>query len=173
MNFLLYAHVFTVVVGYVTMFVIGGLGICRVVYQSCQALSSQRRQSLGRAVYWFNRIALVMVIAGYLLGTLVCKQMFGRYWLWDAREIGALGVISWLVALVAMQRFGRQDGRGTMLVSIGGNIIVSLAWFGANLLVRHASGNYWPLALFIGIQIPFLILGCVPDRTDMDASPRF
>jgi hypothetical protein len=57
--------------------------------------------------------------------------------------------------------------RGTILMSLGGSIIVSLAWFGTGIidyhrrLHGHGTGNYWPLAIFLAVQFFFLMLGLV------------
>jgi hypothetical protein len=53
-------------------------------------------------------------------------------------------------------------------MSVGGNVIVSLAWFGAAFIVsnhgRSHNGmpSYWPLALFVGINLCFIMMGLTP-----------
>jgi hypothetical protein len=99
-----------------------------------------------------------------MLGMLVSTQYFGRYWRWDPKEIGGLCVALWLIALVALQRFSHISDRGSMLLCVGGNVVVSMAWFGANIIDNHqtmqvhGTASGWPLAALLGIQLCILIL---------------
>lgn len=169
-NFLLFAHILIVTVGYGTVFLMGGFGICSVCYRSFHALSPVRRQSLGRAVYCFSHLAMGLVIVGTMLGMIWSKQNWGRYWGWDPKEIGALCVALWLIALTAMPRLGLISDRVIMLMCIGGNVIVSLAWFGAGIIAGGRGmhgvgmGSRWLLAVFLGINVCFLMMGFAPAR---------
>jgi ABC-type transport system involved in cytochrome c biogenesis permease subunit len=168
LNLLTYTHVLSVTAGYSAACLMGGFGIFYVCWSRFGALSPLRQQSLGRAVHFFSHLAAGLVIVGILSGTFVSKQYFGRYWSWDPKEIGGLCVALWLMALAARQRFGQTSDRGTMLLCLGGNILVSLAWFGAGIMVaqqrthRYGMGSYWPLAVFLAIQLGFLLLGITP-----------
>jgi hypothetical protein len=167
---ILSAHILTVTAGYSAAFLAGVFGICSVCWRWCDRLSPIRQQSLGRGVRWFSQIALGLTIVGVMAGLPVSKQLFGSYWQWDPKEIGGLCVIVWFVGLAAAQRFRKMSDRGTMLLCIGGNVVVSLAWFGAGIIDynqrMHGRGtaNYWPLAVFVGIQFCFLLMGLKPSR---------
>jgi hypothetical protein len=88
----------------------------------------------------------------------------------DAKEIGAAVVAIWFVVL-SVRRPGRQiSERTAMLMCVAGNVIVSLAWFGAAIMERkpatvvHAWDGAMPLALsvFLGLNLVFLVLGLAP-----------
>jgi hypothetical protein len=165
LNLLLYAHVLSVTAGYGAVFLLGGFGICHVCYRSFHALSPVRQRSLSHAVHLFSHLAMGLVLVATMLGMIWSKQHWHRYWGWDPKEIGAVCVFGWLIAMVAMQRFQRISKRAVMLMCIGGNIIVSLAWFGAGIIVNnqrtpgYGMGHYWPLATLLVIQLCFLMKG--------------
>jgi hypothetical protein len=167
-NLLMCAHILGMTAGYGAAFLIGSFGVYYVCLRWSHKLSPVRQRSLGDAIYLFSHLALGLVIVGMLLGIPLSKQYFGRYWRWDPKEIGALGVSVWLIALAATQRFGQISDRAAMLLCVGGNVVVSLAWFGAGIMDynrrMHGLGNYWPLAIFLGIQFCFLTMGMVPAR---------
>jgi hypothetical protein len=105
------------------------------------------------------------VVAGFVLAMVWCHQHYGKYLLGDPKEVGALGVAIWFVVLSFMQR-RRMSERAVMLMCLGGNIIVSLGWFGANFLeasqkMQAGTVGYWPaaFAVFLGMQILFLVMG--------------
>jgi hypothetical protein len=170
MNPLMFAHILAMTAGYGAAFLIGIFGICSVCWGLFDCLSPIRQRSLGRAIYLFSHVALGLVIVGMMIGLPLSKQLFDRYWRWDPKEIGALCVAVWLIALAAMQRFRRLSDRGLMLMCIGGNVVVSLAWFGASIIdynqrmQGHGTANYWPLAVFLGIQLCFLMVGLAPSH---------
>jgi hypothetical protein len=165
LGLLLAVHVFTVTVGYVAAFCAGGFGIFYVGYRLFRAWSPGRRKSLHRAVLQFSQLSAGLVIVGFVLAMVWCHQHYGKYLMGDPKEAGALGVAIWFVVLSVMQR-RRVSERATMLMCLGGNIMVSLAWFGANFLdasrkMQAGTESYWPLAfaVFLGIQILFLTMG--------------
>lgn len=167
-DFLLYVHVLSVTAGYSTAFLVGGLGVSYVCWRRFHKLSPIRQQSLVHAVYLFSHLALGSVIVGMVFALPVSKQLFGAYWRWDPKEIGGLCVTLWLIGLTVMQRPGLASTRGTMLSCIIGNIVVSLAWFGAGILDYHwhthnsGTAYYLPLAVFLGMNLAFLVMGLVP-----------
>ena len=170
LNLLVYAHVLSITLGYGTAFLIGGFGICYICYRSFHALSPVRQQSLSQAVYLFSHLAVGLLIVGLMLGMPVSKQYFGRYWRGDPKEIGGLCVSVWLIALAVMQRFGKISDRAMMLMCIGGNVIVSLAWFGAGIIDSsprmqgYGIGSPFAvfLVVFLGIHLCFLMMGLAP-----------
>ena len=168
-SLLLFAHALCVTAGYGLTFVSGGLGICHVCYRSFHALSPVRRQSLNQAVHLFSRLAAVLVVFGVILGMIWAKPNLGRYWGWDPKEIGGLCVIVWLLVLAAVQRCRRIGERAAMLVSIVANAVVGLAWFGAGMIDRshrtpgvEMAGGWVLLAVFVGVNLCFLIVGMIP-----------
>jgi hypothetical protein len=175
LDLVLGAHILSVTAGYGGAMLLGGFGILYVVWGRSGRLSPARRQSLNRAVHRFGPLAAVLVVAGVLLGMVWTRQNWGRYWGWDPKEIGGLCTSAWLVALVVMQRYGRLRDRAVMLLGIGGSTVVSLAWFGSNLLDNHwrlrayGSEAGWLLAVWLGIHLVFLVMGMTPAREAGDS----
>jgi hypothetical protein len=176
LSFLLFGHVLSVTVAYGAAFLVGGLGMIYVVHRLFHPLTPQRQQSLDGAVLLFSQLTAGLVIVGWLLGMLWCRKHIGRFFMGDAKEVGALCVIIWFVCLAAARRCRWVSEHATMLMCIGGNIVVSLAWFGAAILEdgQKMSGviaSYLPLALavFLGIQFLFLIMGIAPAATKAES----
>jgi hypothetical protein len=165
LSLLLGAHVFAITAGYFAAFFAGGFGVLYAGYRWCDALSPDRRQSVNRAVLLFSQLSAGLVIAGFGLGMWWGHQHHGNYLSGDLKEAGALGVIVWFVVLSVMQR-RRVSERVTMLMCLGGNILVSVAWFGAGIFeasrkMPAGAAGYWPVAfaVFLGMQILFLTMG--------------
>jgi hypothetical protein len=165
----LITHMFLLTAGYSAAFLAGGFGICYVCYRSLNALTPVRQQSLSRAVLLFTRIAAGLAVVGVILGMLWSRQQHGGWLRGGVREIAGICASVWLVALAAMQRSSRMSERMTMLMSIGTNIMLTLAWFGAGIIDsdqwgRHAYGmiNYWPPGIFLGLHLFFLVIGLAP-----------
>ena len=170
LNLLLSTHVLSITAGYVGAMLLGGFGILYVVWGRSGRLSLARRQSLNRAVHRFGPLVAGLVIAGLLLGMVWTRQNWGRYWGWDPKEIGGLSASVWLVALVVLQRYARLRDRAVMLLGIGGSTVVSLAWFGGNLIDNHwrlrtyGFETGWLLAVLVVIHLVFLVMGMTPAR---------
>jgi hypothetical protein len=167
LDLLLAAHIFTFTAGYGAAFLTGGLAIYWVCCRWLRALSPVRQRGLGRAIMLFSQLSVGLVVAGFLLGMLWSRRHLDRYWEGDPRAIGCLCALLWLVAVWGIQRFGHVADRGTMLMCIGGNIIVSLAWFGPHMVkIRgYGMGSYWPLEVFLGVHVVFLAL-CIVTRAE-------
>jgi hypothetical protein len=169
LNFLLFSHVFSLTTGYFAALLTGSFGVYYVCCQLCLKLSPSRQESLNHAGILFTRVAAGLVTVGFVLGMLWSKQNLGRYFGAGPREIGTLCAFAWIITAVVFQRFFQMNGRATMLMCIGGNVIISLAWFGSGIIASgsrsYGIGNYWPLAVFIGIHFAFLIMGGVPIRS--------
>jgi hypothetical protein len=162
-SLLLSAHICSLTAGYGAAFLTGGFGIYYVCCRWFRALSAARQPALSRAVFLFSQLSVVLVVGGLLLGMFWCGQNRGGYFAGGPREVGTLCASVWLIAFWLIQRFGAVSNRGTMLLSIVGNVIVSLAWFGTG-IVAHRSGiaSYWPLDALLGLHLFFFSLGVVP-----------
>ncbi len=163
LSLLLLAHILSLTAGYGAAFLAGGFGIYYVCCRWLGRLSPARQQALDRSVFLFGRLAAGLVVAGLVLGMLWSGQHRGRYLGGDPREIGALGASVWLVVLWAVQRFGQVSSRTTMLLSIAGSLIASLAWFGAGIMAHgHGLGSWWPLNALLAVHLFFLGIGVLP-----------
>jgi hypothetical protein len=163
---LLANHVFTVTLGYTTTFLVGALGICFVGQRCFSDFSPSRVRSLTRVTFILGCIAVGLTAIGVILGMLWARAEWGRYWAWDAKEIGGLSVIAWLICFLAIHRLRRMTAHGILVMSIIGNIVVSLAWFGANLLAglhSYGTANYsWLLLAAVLSNLAVFLIGFAP-----------
>ena len=134
MGGLLATHVFTVTLGYVTTLLLGGLGACFVIQRCFLDFSDERLQYLGRVSFLFTITAAFLTAVGILLGAIWTKQEWNRYWAWDLKETTGLCVLVWLMFSALLQRLGKIEVRGALCLSLVGSAVVSVAWFGPNLL---------------------------------------
>ena len=167
MNLLLAFHVFFVSLGYATTFLIGALGVCFVGQRCFSNLSRFRSHSLSRVTFTLACIGASMTAVGIVLAMIWAKIEWGRYWAWDIKETGAFAVILWQLLFLFIHQFARITARGILTVSLIGNIIVSLGWFGANLISNgpHAYVTLsYSLLLLVGVgaNLVFFITGLAP-----------
>jgi len=164
-NLLLAIHVFTVTLGYTLTLLIGGLGICFVSQRSLEDFSTSRLHSIARVSLGLATIALFSTALGVVLGMAWAKVEWGRYWAWDSKEIGGLSVVIWLACYLVAHRFLRHSARGILAISMLGNVIVSLAWFGPHGYGLHQYGrspNSFLLTLAIVANLAIFAVGWLP-----------
>jgi hypothetical protein len=144
---LLVSHVLMVTLGYSATFLIGALGICFVGQRCVSDFPLLRLRSIVRATFILGGVALVLTIAGVVLGTVWARAEWGRYWSWDLKEIGAAAVIAWQLLFLLAHRLAHRTARGVLVMTVLGNVVVGLGWFGANRLgAMHPYGTPdWPL----------------------------
>ena len=165
LNILLGAHVFTVTMGYLATFLIGGLGICFVCQRSFSEFSERGLQSLKDASFRFAVAAAALTAVGIALGMLWTKASWGRYWAWDIKETSGLAVLSWLIAFSAAHRWKSVTSRGLLLAGLAGNVIVTFAWFGPPLVDTelHAYGTLRFILIAVAIShLAILLVGLAP-----------
>ena len=167
LGLLLLAHVFTISAGYGAGLLAGAFGVYYVIRNSFAALSLASRQSLGRALLRFSRLAAALVVTGFVLGMFWSRRHLGPCLGTNPREIGGLCATLWLLASSVIQQFVPLGGRAQMRMAIGGNLVILLAWLGAGLISDShgahplATGGPWSviLAAMLGLHLVFLLLG--------------
>jgi hypothetical protein len=160
---LLASHVLLVMFGYTATFLVGALGICFVAQRSFAEFRLPR--SLPRVTFIFGCVALASTAAGAALGMVWAKAEWGRYWNWDAREVGAFVILLWQACFLLGHRFSRANARSLLLISLIGNIVVALGWFGANLVDQlhgYPTTSYLKLLAIILPNVAFLLAGFAP-----------
>jgi hypothetical protein len=166
-SFLLASHVFTVTLGYSTTFLAGALSICFVGQRCVSDFSASRMQSVRRVTFALGCAGASLTAIGIILAMIWAKAEWGRYWAWDAKEIGAFCVIVWQVCFLVAHHLECGTARGVFMMGILGNIVVSLAWFGGNLLSNglHSYGarNYpWFLLGAVICNLAVFAVGLAP-----------
>lgn len=160
-SLLLATHVFVIILGYSMTLFIGGLGICFVSQRCFEDFSTSRLQSISRVSFVMSMVALVFTTAGVILGMAWAKITWGRYWAWDPKETGGLCVIVWLFFYLLAHRLFKTSARGILTISMLGNIVVSLAWFGPNLsrLQQHREFRQSMLLMALVANLVFFAIG--------------
>jgi ABC-type transport system involved in cytochrome c biogenesis permease subunit len=163
-SLLLATHVFVVTLGYTITLLMGGLGICFVSQRCFEDFSTSRLQSISRVSFVLSGVALLFTTMGVILGMAWAKTTWGRYWSWDVKEIGGLCVIVWLVFYLLAHRFFKSSARGILTISMLGNIVVSLAWFGPQLNGLHQYGTFSQSMLLAAVvaNLVFFAIGYCP-----------
>lgn len=162
---LLAAHAFTVTLGYSATFLAGGLGICFVAQRSFSDFSPFRIDSLRRVSFLLGSMAASFTIIGVVLGMIWAKAAWGRYWAWDAKEVGGFSMIVWQICFLLAHRFPQQTGHGVLVMSVLGNIVVGLAWFGVNRIAGPTPPGtlFWSLILAaVVFNVALFLAGLAP-----------
>jgi hypothetical protein len=164
-SLLLAAHIFTVTLGYTLTLLIGGLGICFVSQRCLQDFSTSRLDAIARVSLALGSVAFFLTTLGVVFGMVWAKIEWGRYWAWDSKEIGGLSVVVWLACYLIAHRFFKNSERGVLAISMLGNIVVGLAWFGPQVNGLHQYGapnTSLLLTIAVLVNVTFFAIGFVP-----------
>jgi ABC-type transport system involved in cytochrome c biogenesis permease subunit len=170
-NFWLGTHVVTVTIGYGSTFLAGALGITWVLRRHLvRRPDPETTKALVSLAYGIVAFALLFSFIGTTLGGIWADQSWGRFWGWDPKENGALLIVLWNAFILHARFAGYARERGVMLMTVIGNIVTSLSWFGVNMLGigLHSYGFmdkafYWLLAFGLS-QLLIVWLGLLPPR---------
>jgi ABC-type transport system involved in cytochrome c biogenesis permease subunit len=168
-NVWLATHVVMVTLGYSSVALAGFLGIIYILRGVFTTSFNQRTaSSLSRMMYGIICFATLFSFVGTILGGIWADQSWGRFWGWDPKENGALLIVMWN-AIILHSRWGGLIGeRGLAVMSVFGNIVFSLSWFGVNMLGvgLHSYGfmdrAFGTLMTFIVSQLVVMALGMLP-----------
>lgn len=178
-QFWLATHVVCITLGYATTYLAGLLGI---VYLLLGVLTPKLdrfvAKDIDRMTYGTLCFATFFSFVGTVLGGLWADDSWGRFWGWDPKENGALIIVLWN-ALVIHARWGNIiKDRGTAILVVLGNIVVSWSWFGVNELGvgKHSYGFTqgvlaW-LSIFVMSQLLMTAIGLVPKSLWMSERRR-
>jgi ABC-type transport system involved in cytochrome c biogenesis permease subunit len=168
-NVWLATHVVMVTLGYSSVALAGFLGIIYILRGLFTTSFNQTTaSSLGRMMYGITCFATLFSFVGTILGGIWADQSWGRFWGWDPKENGALLIVLWNAIILHARWGGFVRERGIAVMSVFGNIVVSLSWFGVNMLGvgLHSYGfmdqAFGTLMTFIAIQLVVMALGMLP-----------
>jgi hypothetical protein len=169
---LLAVHVFAVTIGYSAMFAVGALAVWSLVARTLRGWDDQHAATLRYYTLRVTFLGLGFTAVGVVLGAWWAREHLGRLWGWDVKELGGLAVLLWYGVMLGCLRWGLSGWLAGMLVGVGGNIVVSLSWFGAPLVSPlHSYGHSWYgsfLLAFVISQVLVLLLAFVPPRRMVD-----
>jgi ABC-type transport system involved in cytochrome c biogenesis permease subunit len=168
-NVWLATHVVMVTLGYSSVALAGFLGIIYILRGLfTTSFNETTASSLGRMIYGVTCFATLFSFVGTILGGIWADQSWGRFWGWDPKENGALLIVLWNATILHARWGGLIRERGLAVMSVFGNIVVSLSWFGVNMLGvgLHSYGfmdqAFGTLMTFIAIQLVVMALGMLP-----------
>jgi hypothetical protein len=164
---LLAVHAFTITIGYLMTFAVGFLAVwallSRVVAGTEDRQEAWQGEGFRSAASTLTGTGLVLTAVGVVLGGWWAADNLGRFWGWDAKEIGGLSVLVWNVVLLLWLRYRPAATLVGMVLAGVGNVIVSLSWFGPALLGNRHSYGFGPSLLgFVVVQLLLLLLALVP-----------
>ena len=114
--------------------------------------------------------ATLFSFVGTILGGIWADQSWGRFWGWDPKENGALLIVIWNAIILHARWGGYARERGLAAMTVFGNVITSLSWFGVNMLGvgLHSYGfmeqAFAGLLIFIVSQLAIVALGMLPQK---------
>jgi ABC-type transport system involved in cytochrome c biogenesis permease subunit len=168
-NVWLATHVVMVTLGYSSVALAGFLGIIYILRGLfTTSFNVTTASSLSRMIYGITCFATLFSFVGTILGGIWADQSWGRFWGWDPKENGALLIVLWNAMILHARWGGFIRERGLAVMSVFGNIVVSLSWFGVNMLGvgLHSYGfmdqAFGTLMTFIAIQLVVMALGMLP-----------
>jgi hypothetical protein len=159
---LLASHVLAVTVGYGATFVVGGLAAWSVISRALGGWDAPRAADFRSATTRLSAVAMALTLVGVALGAWWAGGHLGRYWDWDAKEVGGLCVLAWNGVIYWAVHRRRVDVTDGMAIAVGvaGNIVVSLAWFAPPFFAGAGAQppRYGPYLLaFLAVQVLLLI----------------
>jgi ABC-type transport system involved in cytochrome c biogenesis permease subunit len=170
-NFWLGTHVITITIGYSGTYLAGAIAIAwalrRHIVKDPDPATSK---ALYGATYGVICFSVFFSFLGTVLGGIWADQSWGRFWGWDPKENGALLIVLWNAIILHARWGGFARERGIMAMTIFGNVITSLSWFGVNMLGvgLHSYGfmdkAFWALAGFSASQVLLMGVALLPPR---------
>jgi ABC-type transport system involved in cytochrome c biogenesis permease subunit len=164
-------HVVGEALGYSAMFLAGLIGIIYILRGLfTTSFDEATSKSLGRMMYGVVCFATLCSLVATILGGIWADQSWGRFWGWDPKENGALLIVLWNAVILHARWGGYARERGLAVLTVFGNVITSLSWFGVNMLGvgLHSYGfmdrAFEPLIAFIATQFAIIGLGLIPLR---------
>jgi ABC-type transport system involved in cytochrome c biogenesis permease subunit len=165
-NFWLSTHVVCMTTGYACC-ILGALMAHIYLVLRMTRPGAPQLDELSRNIRGIGYLALTFASVGTILGGIWADQSWGRFWGWDPKENGALLICLWLLFLAHGRMAGRLKELGYNIGMALTAVIVSLAWFGVNLLAvglhsyGFTQGAATGLFAFIGGEILFAVASYV------------
>lgn len=138
-NFWLTIHVLTIVSSYAGGTLAWGLGNLTL---ALMIFGNPRRETIKTLTHYTYRamqIAVLLLAAGTFLGGWWAAKSWGRFWGWDAKEVGALIALVVYVIPLHMRFIGWVKDFGLAVSAVVCYAAIMMAWYGVNF--------FWPAGL--------------------------
>ena len=130
-SFWLTTHVLCITIGYGVCIL---AACCAHIYLFRQAFGAKQGDKLYTTIHRLVIAALFFTAFGTVLGGIWADQSWGRFWGWDPKENGALLIVFWLIWALHGRYSAMLSPALYAAVIAYLNVIVTLSWFGVNLL---------------------------------------
>lgn len=161
-NFWLSTHVTSVTISYAAFalaWVIANAAIIIYLWKDNRAVFTDA----ARMAYDTNKVGLVFIVTGIILGGVWADYSWGRFWGWDPKETWSL-IVTIVYSLILHGRFmGYLTPDAFIAAQAGGFLSVMMAWFGVNYILASGLHSYGFsqngalfLAIFFGLQLVIL-----------------
>ena len=139
--------------GTVPVLVSANAGLSRSAPAVCAPVACD---ALGRFTYRAMQVAVLLLIAGTILGALWADVVWGRFWSWDRKEVWSL--VSIMVYMVILHgRSARWFGNfGLAVGSVVGFTAIVMTWYGLNYVLPgglHTYGRGEGGILYVGAAV--------------------
>jgi hypothetical protein len=159
LGFLLGAHIFAIMMGYLSAFIAGAIGGGFVLRRCFSEFPSLKASRLAEHTIIFVVMGAAFTALGTVLAAIWAQLTWERAWSWDPKEIGATCIFCWLIVNIAVARFRRTQPRTVMMLAILGNIVTTLGWFGANMVYTHSYSPFLKAQLLALLLVHALLFG--------------
>jgi cytochrome c-type biogenesis protein CcsB len=142
-GFWFYAHIILVFAGDASLALACGTGILYLLQEKGIKSKSpgfffKRLPSLDlldKVGYTFLTTGFVFLTIGLVTGFIYAKNIWGRFWSWDTKEVFSVG--SWMVyaALLHLRLYSGWRGRKSAIMTIIGFFIILFTFLGVNMLL--------------------------------------
>jgi len=165
-NYYLAIHVTTIALGYAGGLLAGGLAHVWVLAKlfGFRKNDNSFYQGLTRMTYGVVCFSLLFSVFGTIMGGIWANDSWGRFWGWDPKENGALLICLWFLVVLHARMGGYIREHGFMVMCILGAIVVSMSWWGVNLLsvglhsYGFTSGALFALITFWAVEVVFILI---------------
>jgi hypothetical protein len=165
---LLATHIVAVTAGYTAVFAIGFMGICAAVIRAVSGWNDEHDAALRRAGGRLALFAVAATFIGCVLGAWWASENMGRWWGWDAREIGGICVLAWACIMWRAFTAPEASAQARICLAVVANQVVAVSWFEPFLpdgAPSHASSPT-SLGMFLGaflvVQMLLVYLTLLP-----------
>ena len=126
------------------------------------------------SVPWLDFVAVLLLIAGTILGALWADFAWGRFWGWDAKEVWSLITILAYLIILHGRYAGWAGNFGLAAGSVLGLTSIAMAWYGVNFVLSSGlhsyggggSGGQW--TVIFGAVLNWLFLGAAAVRYNVE-----
>lgn len=156
-NFWLFTHVLTIFASYSAGALAWGLSNIALLqylfgaYRSFPADAGEKEPArlppidcaaLAQLTYKAIQVAVLLLVAGIILGALWADKSWGRFWSWDSKEVWSLLTLLAYMVLLHGRHIGWFGNFALAVGSVAAGAFIVVTWFGVNLLLTSGLHSY-------------------------------